>query len=214
MIFKSLRKLFNAYASPDMSKQESCPSYTQSLEDRFKKRDFITGKIYIPYLELRLPLKQNQFYKIEQVPNVAKRKNEIIMEQCNIAFKFNNQLKEDTEYFGWCGRISLQQEDQLIEGYNILIKQGLDEINRIITEAHEHGHLLWYTGNQDIFYNKYKIKPHIQKQINYNEEFAVLCGFQGLKNFGYDIFNCNLSSENSNALSIASKVKRLAMEYL
>ena len=214
MIFKSLRKLFSSHASPDMSKQESCSSYTQSLEDRFKKRDFITGKIYIPYLKLRLPLKQNQFYKIEQVPNVAKRKNEIAMEQGNIAFKFNNQLKEDTEYFGWCARIFLQQEDLLIQGYHVLIKQGLDEMNRVTTEAHEHGHLLWYTDNQDLFYNTYKIKPHTQKQIKNGEEFAILCGFQGLKNGGYDISVCNFTSRDNNTLLRANKVKKLAMEYL
>ena len=214
MIFKSLRKLSGTYAPPDTNIQGFCSPYTQPLEDIFKKRDFITGEIDIPYLELRLPLKQNQFYKIEQVPNVSKRKNEIIMEQCNIEFISNNRLKEDKDYLGWCARISLEQENQLIQGYNILIKQDLDEMNRIITEAHEHGHLLWYTGNQDIFYDKYKIKPHIQKQINYNEEFAVLCGFQGLKNMKYDIFRCNLTSEDSNALLIANKVKRLAMECL
>ena len=67
---------------------------------------------------------------------------------------------------------------------------------------------------QNQFYNTYKINKSIQKQINGSEEFAILCGFQGLKNFGYNISTCNFTSGDSDTLLRANKVKRLAMEYL
>ena len=145
-----------------------------------KDTSFETGNIEIPALGISVDLLDNQFYRQEIVPDVVARENEITIEYGGIPCL---EADETINLLGYSGVITQTLDNSEYSGYYQLIKAGQDPVNLLINIAHENGHFLFNTNNQDLIYRKLSV----ENQTHDTEEFAILCQWFGLHRQGYDI---------------------------
>jgi len=181
------------------------------LENYFFSKGFITGKIKIPELAVEVVLEENQFYKKENnVVDVFERINEIRRQ-----FGLPVPYPDYALGYGWCGVLNAECSRKKAFGYIILIKENLNDASRIYTTAHENGHFLWYIGKQELIYKKFKKPDFVKSHINTNGDFAVLCGWVGMKMAAYYLNDCFIiNSKNPELEKKIERIKNIVRDYL
>jgi len=177
----------------------------------FADKGFMNGKIKIPELEVEVNLGRNQFFKKEEkVTDLCVRIQEIRKQ-----FGLSTHDSDCVQGYGWCGFLQAECSGEKAYGYVILIRKDLNEVSRIYTIGHENGHFLWYSGNQEIIYQRFKNSDFIQSQIHTDCEFAVLCGWIAVKTAGYNLNDClMINVKNSETERKSDFLKNLVRDYL
>ena len=181
------------------------------LKNYFEKKGFKTGKIEILELDVEVVLKENQFYKKEgYLADVYARINEIRRE-----FGLSVPYPDFARGYGWCGVLYAEHAGKKAYGYVVLVKENLNDASRIYTHAHENGHFLWYIGEQEKIYQKFRQPDYVKLLIQTNSHFAELCGWIGLKLAGYNLDNCSIQyRKNSKKEKDVEQIKNLLRNYL
>jgi hypothetical protein len=181
------------------------------LKNYFEKKGFKTGKIEIPGLGVDVVLKENQFYKKEGcAADVYARINEIRSD-----FGLSVPYPDFARGYGWCGVLYAEYSGKKAYGYVVLIKKNLNTATRIYTHAHENGHFLWYVGEQEKIYQKFRQPGYVKLVIRTNSQFAELCGWIGLKRAGYNLDTCSIQyRKNSTKEKDVEKIKNLVRYHL
>lgn len=187
------------------------PEPIKILKNYFEKKGFRTGKIEILELDVEIVLKENQFYKREgYVADVYARINEIRSE-----FGLSVPYPDFARGYGWCGVLYAEYGGKKAYGYVVLLKKNLNDASRIYTLAHENGHFLWYIGEQEKIYQKFKEPDYVKLLIRTNSQFAELCGWIGLKRAGYNLDSCSIQyRKDSEKQKDVEQIKKLLRNYL
>jgi hypothetical protein len=187
------------------------PEPIKILKNYFEKKGFKTGKIEILELDVEVALKENQFYKKEgYVADVYARINEIRSE-----FGLSVPYTDFARGYGWCGVLYAEYGEKKAYGYVVLLKKNLNDASRIYTLAHENGHFLWYIGEQEKIYQRFKEPDYVKLLIRTNSQFAELCGWIGLKRAGYNLDSCSIQyRKNSEKQKDVEQIKKLLRNYL
>jgi len=180
------------------------------LENYFASKGFITGNIIIPELGVEVTLQKNQFYKKEEeVADVFERINEV-RSQFGLPIPYHDYVRG----YGWCGVVYAECSEKKAFGYIVLIKENLNDANKIYTSAHENGHFLWYIGKQEIIYQKFKKPNIVELHIHKNKDFAILCGWIAMKKAGYDLNDCvYINIKNPEIEKNLDRIKNLVIDH-
>jgi hypothetical protein len=180
------------------------------LKSYFTDRGYDTGIIKIPELGVLVKLKKNQFYRKENnVKDVYARINEIRSQ-----FGLQGSYFDDSNGNGWCGVLSANCSEQKAFAYIVLVKKDLNDASRIYTTAHEHGHFIWYTKNQELIYIKSTNPELVKSCVKTDRDFAVLCGWIALKMEGYSLEECVIiNSRDKEQEKKVERIKNLVIEY-
>ncbi len=183
----------------------------KSLKYYFESKGFKTGTIKIPELNVEVALEKNQFYKKEEdIIDVNERINEL-RNQFGLPAPYHDYV----EGYGWCGRLEAAYSGKKAYGYLILISKNLNDSSRIYTQAHENGHFLWYIGQQELIYQKFKDPSLVKSQIQNEEDFVNLCGWIALKMAGYKLNDCFIINiENPAEEARLVRLRDLVKKYL
>lgn len=181
------------------------------LKNHFVSKGFITGNIKIPELAVEVTLEKNQFYKKEKnVVDIFERINEI-----RTQFGLPVPYPDYARGYGWCGVLNAECSGEKAFGYIVLVKENLNAASRIYTNAHENGHFLWYIGKQELIYKKFKKPDFVKSHIHTNRDFAVLCGWVGMKMAAYYLNDCFIiNSKNPEIEKNIERIKNLVRDYL
>ena len=198
----------------------SCPrtdDYVQAvidpckiLKSYFTDKGYETGVIKIPELDILVELKKNQFYRKESsVQDVYHRINEIRSQ-----FGLQGPHFDDSNGNGWCGVLSANCCEQKAFAYIVLVKKDLNDASRIYTTAHENGHFLWYTNNQELIYKRSTNPEVVKSFVQTNGDFAVLCGWIALKLEDYSLEECIIiNSRDKEQGKKVEQIKHLVIKY-
>jgi len=175
------------------------------LKQFFEARGFKTGNIDLPNLSINVHLDNDRFYKKEEgVGNIYQRINEI-----RSSFGLPVPYAGLIRCCGWCGIVDAECNGQKAYGYVILIKKNLNSLTRIYTQAHENGHFLWYIGEQEKVFQKFKNSDYIRSNITANDDFAELCGWLALKLSGYDLNKCSIQWSGNQDSKKSNRIKEM-----
>jgi hypothetical protein len=211
-VFRKIQPIFliallTAMVIGAVARQNTAQNPIMVLKQYFESRGFKTGTILLPYLNVRVKLENNCFYRKEEgAVDLNQRINEI-------RAGFGLRPYTDTvRCCGWCGVVDSEYNGRKAYGYVVLIKKNLNPPTRIYTHAHENGHFLWYIGKQEKIYQKFKNPHNIRLKISTNDEFAELCGWFALKLAGYDLDKCTIQWHGKRESSDINKIKKLVRD--
>ena len=173
----------------------------------YEDTSFETGNIEIPALGISVDLLDNQFYKQEIVPDVVARENEISIEYGGIPYL---EADETINQLGFSGVLTQTIDNSEYIGYYQLIKAGQDPVNLLLNIAHENGHFLFNTDNQDLIYRQLGV----ENQTHDTEEFAILCQWFGIHRQGYDIASMYPEDSGPQADMHEQMHKRIKSEFI
>ena len=178
------------------------------LKQYFESRGFKTGTVILPYLDISVDLENNRFYlKEEDVTDLYERINEI-----RAGFGLPIPYADPVHCCGWCGIVDAEYNGKKAYGYVVLIQKNLNPPTHIYTHAHENGHFLWFIGEQEKIYQKFRNTHYIQLRISTNDEFAELCGWLAIKLAGYDLEKCNIKWSGKRESKDIDKIKELVRD--
>ena len=178
------------------------------LQHFFHSKGFLSGNITLPHLGVKVTLKKNQFYKLEEnVADIPNRINEI-----RDIFGFKGPRPERVRSFGWAGVVNVEYKGQKGYGYIVLVKKRTNRFTHVYTHAHESGHFLWYVGKQDIIYEMFKNPDYIRARISGNDEFAELCGWLAAKRAGFNLQKCTIHNSQQQDRRTIERIKNLVLE--
>jgi hypothetical protein len=165
------------------------------------------GKIVRDWMQAQ---KRNSFYeKEENVRDVLERIDEIEEE-----FGLQISLPETIDPGGWCGEIVAKCSAETAYGYIVLVKRNLNDSSKTYTSGHENGHFLWYAGQEELIYRKFKNPDKIRSYTNEDSPFAILCGWISMKKAGYYLNDCHIIySKNPEAEKRSYFIKDLVRDY-
>lgn len=170
-------------------------------------RGFKTGTISIPELKIDVALPPDNYYRIEYVKDTANRSKEIA-NKYGIDCNYKSESYLNGEY------IRIQKNNSNKETTHfILIDKDANIETRINGICHEHGHLIWSLDQQDLIYTKFTSPDYVKSYISDGEDFALLCGWLGLKMAGYDTERYRCVSDDKRLLEKDKVMKELIIKH-
>ncbi len=172
-----------------------------------KIREFRGGAVSIPELDVNILLPENDFYRVEYVADVSKRALDIVSQ--NAIISSGGPYKN---IYGMYLGIATGSPGSI--GHYLLVDDDLNTETDINIRCHENGHFIWDLNQQNLIYQKFKRSSYVESQVHDTEDFAILCGWVGLRLAGYDLAKARGYAHHKNVREKLLIQKRLAMEYL
>ena len=166
------------------------------------KRKFNKNLLYLPELEVIVSLPLGSNCHIGFVGDVEESSRSIY-KQYGANYPPETKTESESRCIGTYLRF--KSEEIKLDDYFILIDEKLDLAQKINSLCHQYGHLIWDLDQQDSIYRKLEDSELIRSKVNNGDDFAILCGYLGLRMAGYHptkkvpalFINNDLMNENS-----------------